>query len=174
MRRSVDRSSERERLLLRQFCRACIIAIRGYDFQEGQVPTERSRWTIPVAGFRSSSWCWPSAAKCTWNSPSPSRWSISSPATSTPSRPGAVCHPKSWSTISNRRFCGAWPAAHRYSIRAISTSPATTALRSRSANYNTTPSQKPFGRTSSSSRLDTSDRGRFLEDRPRSRPAVAN
>ena len=36
MRRSVDRSSERERLLLRRFCRACIIAIRGYDFQEGQ------------------------------------------------------------------------------------------------------------------------------------------
>jgi hypothetical protein len=36
MRRSVDRSGERERLLLRRFCRACIIAIRGYDFQEGR------------------------------------------------------------------------------------------------------------------------------------------
>ncbi|MFY9624296.1 MAG: transposase [Rhodoplanes sp.] len=47
MRRSVDRSSERERLLLRRFCRACIIAIRGYDFQEGQEIVKRS----DAAGF---------------------------------------------------------------------------------------------------------------------------
>ena len=43
---------------------------------------------------------------------------------------GAACRPKSWSTISSRRFCSAWPAPRRYSISAISTSPATTALRS--------------------------------------------
>src|ERR1700680_4013344 len=87
---------------------------------------------IPVAGFRSSSWCWRSAAKCLWSSPSPRPWSISSPATNTASPPW-VCRPKSWSTISNPRFCSAWPAPHRCSIRAISTLPATTALRSRPA-----------------------------------------
>src|SRR5271169_6409848 len=32
---------------------------------------EPSRWAIPVAGFRSSSWCWRSAVKCSWSSPSP-------------------------------------------------------------------------------------------------------
>src|ERR1700681_4452361 len=35
------------------------------------VPMEPSRWAIPAAGFRSSSWRWRSAARCSWNSPSP-------------------------------------------------------------------------------------------------------
>jgi hypothetical protein len=47
------------------------------------VPTEPSRWAIPAADFRSSSWCWRLAAKCSWSSPSPRPWSISSPATNT-------------------------------------------------------------------------------------------
>ena len=41
MLRSVDQSSDGERSLLRLFCRDSIIAIRGYDFQEGQVTLER-------------------------------------------------------------------------------------------------------------------------------------
>ena len=36
MLRLVDQFSDAERSLLRLFCRDCIIAIRGYDFQEGQ------------------------------------------------------------------------------------------------------------------------------------------
>src|SRR6516162_3110259 len=46
---------------------------------------------------------------------------------------GVACHPKSWSTILNRRSCNAWPAPRRCSIRATTTSPATTALRSHPA-----------------------------------------
>jgi transposase len=45
--------------------------------------------------------------QCSWSSPSPRPWSISSPATNTPSRPWVACRLKSWSTISNRRFCSA-------------------------------------------------------------------
>ena len=37
MLRSVDQSSDRERSLLYRFSQDCIIAIRGYDFQEGRV-----------------------------------------------------------------------------------------------------------------------------------------
>ena len=37
MRRWVERSNDTETLLLRPFCRGCIIATRGYDFRERQV-----------------------------------------------------------------------------------------------------------------------------------------
>jgi hypothetical protein len=36
MRRCSDLSKDQERLLPIQFCPDCIIATRGYDFQEGQ------------------------------------------------------------------------------------------------------------------------------------------
>jgi len=55
----------------------------GECAQVDWVPTEPSRWAIPAADFRSSSWCWRLAAKCSWSSPSPRPWSISSPATNT-------------------------------------------------------------------------------------------
>ena len=58
----------------------------------------------------------------------PRPWSISSPVTNMPSRPSAACRPRSWSTISNRRYCSAWPVPHRCSTRVTWTLPATTAL----------------------------------------------
>ena len=46
---AVNQHPRGERLLLRQFCRACIIATCGYDFQEGQerYPARRSRAARP-------------------------------------------------------------------------------------------------------------------------------
>ena len=37
IRRWVERSNDTETLLLRPYCRGCIIATRGYDFRKGQV-----------------------------------------------------------------------------------------------------------------------------------------
>ena len=49
--------------------------------------------------------------------PLPDHGAFSSPATNTASPPW-VCRPRSWSTISNPRFCNAWLAPRRCSIRA--------------------------------------------------------
>ena len=52
MLRSVDLSSDEERLLLCLFCRDCIIAIRGYNFQEGQHEVSTGRICASVAAHR--------------------------------------------------------------------------------------------------------------------------
>ena len=43
MLRSLDQSSDVERSSLCRFSQDCIIAIRGYDFQEGQVSGDQNR-----------------------------------------------------------------------------------------------------------------------------------
>ena len=54
MGRSVDRSSDRELLSLCRFCQGYIIAMRGYDFREGQVASERIRDKIAASGLQGS------------------------------------------------------------------------------------------------------------------------